>query len=193
MNDFRKTQPLRRCDVPACGDYRKYKQSLREDFHHRCGYCGDHEYFRDTFYEIDHFVPKTLAPDKENEYSNLVYSCRSCNNSKGAKWPTGNASHPNDGRIGWIDPCDNQYPVQFDRLKDGSIQGKTQLGRWMWSALSLGNPIHRLKWILEQIRVELDKAGSIDINDVNQLRLVNELNNMYRSFEEQLRGIPRFD
>ena len=193
MKDFRKVHPLRRNDVPEFSNYKKYKQILREDFHQRCGYCGDHEFFRDSFYEIDHFVPKTLAPDKENEYSNLVYSCRSCNNSKRANWPTGDATRPNDGQVGWIDPCDKQYPKQFKRLKDGSILGKTKLGQWMRRALSLGNPTHRLRWLLEQIHVELNQAESFDRNDVDKQRWINELNAKYRSFEEQLRGFPKFD
>lgn len=193
MPDFRKITPSRRSDVPACSNYQKYRELLREDFHQRCGYCGDHEYFRDTFYEIDHFVPRSLADEKKNEYSNLVYSCRTCNNSKGNKWPTGVASCPNDGNAGWIDPCDSRFAEQFERLKDGSIYGKTQLGVWMWEALSLGNPIHRLKWILEQIRVELEKAETINPTEIKELRHINELNSMYRSFEEQLRGLPKFD
>lgn len=193
MTDFRKIKPQRRNNVPVCKVYQEYKSILCEDFHRRCGYCGDHEFFRETFYEIDHFIPKKLAPEKANEYSNLVYSCRTCNNSKRDKWPTGDAAHPNDGLKGWIDPCDAQYSAQFDRLKDGSIRSKTKLGLWMWGALSLGNPIHRLKWMLEQIRYELGKTESLDISDVNELRQVNELNAKYRRFEEQLRGLPNFE
>ena len=193
MSDFRKIKPFRRDNAPQGMVYKAYKPILREDFHQRCGYCGDHEFFRETFYEIDHFVPKVLAPEKENEYSNLIYSCRSCNNSKRDKWPTGDVTQPHDGREGWIDPCDEQYPMQFERLEDGSIKGKTELGLWMWKSLSLGNPMHRLKWKLEQIRVELNKAQAVDISDVNELRQINELNTKYRRFEEQLRGFPNFD
>ena len=63
MGDFRKITPTRRDNVPAGKKYQEYKPLLREDFHQRCGYCGDHDYFRETFYEIDHFVPKTLASE----------------------------------------------------------------------------------------------------------------------------------
>lgn len=192
MGDFRKITPTRRDNVPAGKKYQEYKPLLREDFHQRCGYCGDHDYFRETFYEIDHFVPKTLASEREHDYSNLVYSCRTCNNSKRAKWPTGDVTKPNDGKEGWIDPCEIDYAVQFDRLSDGSIKSKTELGAWMWKALTLGNPIHRLKWSLEMLRKELTRTESLDISDVEELKRIKDLNACYRRFEEQLRGIPNF-
>ena len=116
MDDFRKKMPVRRDNAPDVKTYHEYKPLLREDFHERCGYCGDHEFYRDSFYEVDHFVPKTLAPEREKDYSNLVYSCRTCNNSKRAKWPTQKADKPNNGKEGWIDPCDNEYSKQFERL-----------------------------------------------------------------------------
>lgn len=192
MGDFRKITPKRRENAPLGKTYQEYKPLLRDDFHQRCGYCGDHEYFRETFYEIDHFVPKTLDSGKENDYFNLVYSCRSCNNSKRAKWPTGDATLPNDGQKGWIDPCDEQFSAQFDRLEDGSVMSKTVLGHWMWKALTMGNPIHRLKWILEQLYLELEKTDALDVTDVVELRRIKELNAQYRQFEEQLRGFPNF-
>lgn len=58
MSDFRKITPARRESVPVYKTHNEYKPLLREDFHQRCGYCGDHEFFRDTYYEVDHFVPK---------------------------------------------------------------------------------------------------------------------------------------
>lgn len=192
MVDFRKTTPFRRCDAPDGKKYQTYKPLLREDFHQRCGYCGDHDFFSDTFYEIDHFVPKKIAEERENDYSNLVYSCRSCNNSKRAKWPTGNANISNNGKEGWIDPCDSKYANQFERLSDGSVKSKTELGLWMWKALTLGNPIHRLKWTLEQLRIELIKTDTLEIEDPIELKQIKELNARYRKFEGQLRGFPNF-
>lgn len=192
MVDFRKTTPFRRCDAPEGKKYQTYKPLLREDFHQRCGYCGDHDFFSDTFYEIDHFVPKKIAEERENDYSNLVYSCRSCNNSKRAKWPTGNANIPNNGKEGWIDPCDSKYANQFERLSDGSVKSKAELGHWMWKALTLGNPIHRLKWTLEQLRIELMKTDTLEIEDPIELKQIKELNARYRKFEGQLRGFPNF-
>ena len=192
MEDFRKVMPVRRGDAPEVKDYHEYKPLLREDFHERCGYCGDHEFFRDTFYEIDHFVPKKLAPEREKDYSNLIYSCRTCNNSKRAKWPTKLADKPNNGNEGWIDPCNIEYSKQFERLSDGSVKSKTGLGLWMWRELSLGNPIHRLKWSLEQLRVELNRAVSLNISDVEEGKQIMTLFSRYMKLEEQLKGLPNF-
>ena len=192
MTDFRKTAPARRSNAPEGKKYHVYKALLREDFHQRCGYCGDHDFFSETFYEIDHFVPQKIAEERKNDYSNLVYSCRACNNSKRAKWPTGNAKKPNNGKEGWIDPCDLKYAEQFERLSDGSVKSKTVLGLWMWKALTLGNPIHRLKWTLEQLRLELLKTDAMEIDDPIELKQIKELNSRYRRFEEQLKGLPVF-
>lgn len=193
MTDFRKISPSRRTNVPAQKKHTNYKADLRIDFHQRCGYCGDHDFFTDTYYEVDHFVPMNIDSSRELDYSNLVYACRSCNNSKRAKWPTNDSSKLNDGTIGWIDPCDASYPDQFERLSDGSINPTTALGNWMWTALSLGKPNHRLKFLLEQLRIELKKTDDMEVEDPNMLKKIKELNAKYRLFEESLRGYPNFN
>lgn len=192
MADFRKITPERRDDAPKGKKYPAYKALLREDFHQRCGYCGDHDFFSDSFYEIDHFVPQKIDENRKNDYSNLVYSCRSCNNSKRAKWPTGDTNKPNNGKQGWIDPCDSAYATHFERISDGSVMSTSELGQWMWKALALGNPIHRLKWMLEQLRLELVKTDTLVIEDLEELKQIKELNATYRRFEEQLKGFPNF-
>lgn len=195
MSDFRKITPVRRTSVPAYSKYTQYKKLLRIDFHYRCGYCGDHDFFRMNFYEVDHFVPKKyLKKISETDYSNLVYSCRSCNNFKRAKWPTKDESIHNNGKEGFIDPCNISYANQFTRMKDGSICPITKLGEWMWSALNMANPVHRLTWSLEQLRILLKEIDK-NVNDYSQedLRNIQLLNALYRSLEEQLKGTPNFE
>ena len=68
MTDFRKISPQRRSNPSTQSNYRKYKLELREDFHQRCGYCGDHDFFRQTYYEIDHFVPSSIDENGINIY-----------------------------------------------------------------------------------------------------------------------------
>ena len=194
MVDFRKITPARRSEVPEFSRHTEYKPYLREDFHQRCGYCGDHEFFRETYYEVDHFVPqKYLKQISPTDYTNLVYSCRSCNNFKRAKWPTRDENLPNNGLVGFIDPCDKAYPVQFYRDSTGIIFPKTHLGKWMWSALILGNPIHRLKWVLEQLRVILDELDTLEIESSIELKHIIEINSLYRKLEIQLKGKPNFE
>lgn len=190
--DFRHKTPSRRVNPPTKSDYKKYRKELREDFNERCGYCGDHDFFRQTYYEIDHFVPqdklKTISP---NEYSNLVYSCRSCNNSKRAKWPTNDEHVHNDGRIGFIDPCDPKYAEQFQRGVDGSIIPCSEIGEWMWHALNFGNPAHRIIWNLEEIRDTLMQVQNESVPDdlTSDIKL---LIGQYIFYENALRGVPHF-
>ena len=196
MTDFRHKQPTRRENPEAKSHYTDYKPELREDFNERCGYCGDHDFFRQTYYEIDHFVPrkhlKSIAP---NDYSNLVYACRSCNNSKRAKWPTGDEKVHNNGKVGFIDPCDATYADQFHRGKDGSIIACTELGQWMWSAMNFGNPAHRVIWNLEEIRkriCQMEKSCTEGVVDSNLAADIMRFTKQYLAFEESLRGVPHF-
>lgn len=84
------------------------------------------------------------------------------------------------------------YSDQFERMEDGSIRAITELGNWMWTALGLGNPNHRLIWQLESLRELLDKADKMDITNSIEQKKINELNQKYRRFEAELRGIPDF-
>ncbi len=59
MPEFRESTPKRRAILKQKKDYRSYKKELREDFNKRCGYCDDPDSWKDAFYEIDHFVPKS--------------------------------------------------------------------------------------------------------------------------------------
>ena len=138
-------------------------------------------------------MKKYLKKISPTDYSNLVYSCRSCNNFKRAKWPTKDENLPNNGFVGFIDPCDEMYPIQFCRDLSGAIFPKTQLGKWMWSALNLGNPIHRIKWTLEQLKVILDELETLEIESPIELKHVLKINCLYRKLETQLKGKPNFE
>lgn len=190
--EFRKKTPARRVNPKSVTDYHQFKNDLREDFGCRCGYCDDHDYFRTTDYQIDHFVPKIqLKTIKQTDYGNLVYACRSCNRAKWDKWPSGNEKIANDGEIGFIDPCDGNYDKQFARNNRGEIIAETPLGVWMWKALNLGNPAHSVIWKLEQIRKKIDQlqliADAYPTNASISL-LLNNLNKGFRLYLDQLRG-----
>lgn len=121
----------RRTDIELQTDYSKYKDILREDFGYICGYCGKSEKVTKNTFEIDHFVPQSLAPEREADYENLVYSCFTCNRKKSNKWPTENKNLCNDGKIGFIDPASVDYDVHLARNDDGSISGVTSVGVYM--------------------------------------------------------------
>lgn len=151
--------PTRRTGVDLVSDYKEYKDLLKEDFHNKCGYCDSSYTWRTTWFEIDHFVPqKFLKVISKTEYSNLVFACRSCNNSKRAKWPTGSETVHNNGiDEGFIDPCSPDYDQQFARHKNGSIRYKTALGKWMFHQLKLHKPQHQIIWLIEQIDSNIEE------------------------------------
>ena len=138
MMKVREALPQRRINPtknPTGDNWSQHKQDLKEDFHHHCGYCGSYDGFRHTYFEVDHFIPKTfflpLGNISATQYSNLVYSCKFCNNFKSSKWPSQSETifHLNDE--GFIDPCDAEYDNNLYRTSDGGIMWKTKLGKWM--------------------------------------------------------------
>jgi len=142
---------------PKEGGWTKYKPDLREDFHSHCGYCGSYDGYRHTWYEVDHFIPKSLLDGRISnvEYSNLVYSCKFCNNKKLAEWPTKDITIPNANDKGFVDPCDKEYDTHLYRMNDGSIMWKTLLGKWMWETafkFDERNYSIRLLWEVNEIR-----------------------------------------
>jgi len=162
---FRDKTPQRRSDIKEQKDYKKYRSDLIEDFYGHCGYCGDRDWPRKEHFEIDHFVPKDkMVNIKETDYSNLVYACRSCNNSKRAKWPTENENKPNNGKIGWVDPCNEEYDAQFERVETGAIVAKTELGKWMYENLNLWKKQHEILWNYEQLEDISSEIEEIYLN-----------------------------
>ena len=65
--NFRDKTPIRRTNPSSQSNYTRYRDELRSDFNCRCGYCHTHDFFRSTYYEIDHFVPKTIIKTIEHE------------------------------------------------------------------------------------------------------------------------------
>lgn len=97
--------------------------------------CGKPESITKNAFEIDHFVPRRYDKSRENDYTNLVYSCCVCNRKKSSKWPS------KDGKIqfldekGFVDPAMEEYDKHMERREDGTIYGKTDKGRYMEEAL----------------------------------------------------------
>ena len=191
MTDFRIVTPQRRENPRIVSKYGYYKSDLREDFRNCCGYCGDEDSsaggFR--FYHIDHFVPKKkLVNLSEIDYSNLVYSCFYCNNKKRSDWPTGDENVHNNGEEGYIDPCHNHYPRQFERNDLGEIVPKTTLGIYMHSKLNFCLRRHALIWHLTRLKKIVIRL--IELNDRGYLNdKQKEFNNIlvqYFQYNEQL-------
>jgi HNH endonuclease len=64
--------------------YESYRAWLRDEFAFRCVYCLARERWARVTgeYDLDHFVPQRINPDRKADYDNLVYACRRCNLAK---------------------------------------------------------------------------------------------------------------
>lgn len=123
---------LNRSDkVEQENDYKKYMLKLSEDFSHICGYCGKSEKIATKGFEIDHFVPETIDSSRKLDYTNLVYSCFTCNRKKSGKWPTKDKDKPNDEINGFVDPASQEYDKHLGRDNDGNIEYYTDVGKYM--------------------------------------------------------------
>lgn len=185
MPEFRTIKPNRKKVPNTVSKYSEHMTSLKEDFNSRCGYCNDLDKFRLQYFEIDHFVPKVfLNKISITEYSNLVYSCRSCNNSKSNKWPTKNELVHNNYDTGWIDPCDAEYDIHFQRSEVGEIIPITNLGNWMFKELKLYKPQHQINWSLEQLDEMIDELAAFVEKDKDNLPIRDSLIDIYRKYRE---------
>lgn len=171
MRVFRKDIPSRRNNPsknPIGDNWSEHKPELKIDFNSKCGYCDSFDGFRHTYFEVDHFIPKDFFKPLGNisvtEYKNLVYSCKFCNNSKRAKWPTQREDSYNDGNIGFEDPATNLYDFHFYRTDDGGIMWKTNIGKWMFKeAFQFDKRQSSIKilWNLDKLRSVLDALVAI--------------------------------
>ncbi len=134
----REKLPIRRTKTtnqPSNRDWSEHKPDLKEDFNSCCGYCDSYDGFRHTYFEVDHFVPKSLFEISGNieycQYDNLTYSCKYCNNKKGSLWPSKDETIPHINDEGFIDACSPEYEDHLYRTSSGSIMWSTPLGKWM--------------------------------------------------------------
>ncbi|ENU4132274.1 HNH endonuclease [Pseudomonas aeruginosa] len=155
---LRLRKPIRR-EVEERSPYTKYRDELREDFNQACGYCDDDDRRADkTCFHIDHFAPRKYFPHLENTYTNLVYSCRFCNVRKSDHWIGNDPLIHNDGKKGFVDPCDDEYDEHLGRALSGRIFGKTELGCYMVRRLNLNLLRHELLWNSRKVRLLRDQV-----------------------------------
>lgn len=193
MGVFRNYTPKRRVVSSEVNHYREHKNSLKADYKNRCGYCGDVDQWRFIWFEIDHFVPqKFLVNLKDTDYSNLVYSCRSCNNSKRAKWPTENENIHHSNDKGFIDPCDEDYNKQFERDDIGRIFPRSKLGQWKYNALKLYKPQHEIIWNIEQLQLLITEIKEELKLSPSNMDLKDRLIVTYEKFEDYLTKLFSF-
>lgn len=116
-----------------------------------CGYCGKNSTIMKERFHIDHFVPKSLAPERENDYYNLVLACPKCNLSKSDKWPTKDKNLANDGKVGFVDPASEEYDKHMERDEQGFVKGTTPLGEHMCNSLHFDVRRTDLYWKIQEL------------------------------------------
>lgn len=137
----------RRDNPPEKNNYNDYLAELDEDFKGRCGYCNSSSNL--VTIEIDHFVPKSLAPHLENEYSNLVFSCKQCNRAKSNKCsPIVGNNYVNSY---FYDPATTDYNTIFYRNEYGYIFSDDELGNEMIKRLKLYRATYSMTWMIDKL------------------------------------------
>lgn len=154
----------RRKGIIGLNHYKDAREVLEEDFHFLCGYCGKNGKIMHQKFHIDHFVPKSLDPDRKNDYYNLVLACPKCNLSKSNKWPTEDKDVPNDGSIGFVDPATEQFDEHIKRNSEGFVVGVTSVGKNMCSMLHLDIRRTDLYWKIDRIRKLEDRLEQLFSN-----------------------------
>ena len=116
---------------PSDAHWRNFLSNLRLPFYGICGYCEEEA----ALEEVDHFRPKSKFPELVYAWSNWVFACNSCNNTKNDKWPPG----------GYVDPCacsTQERPEHFFdfNLRTGMIVPKSDLTQEQRRKASQTNP-----------------------------------------------------
>ena len=135
------TRPHVRKHGPA--GYRKweyYREWLRDEFNFICVYCLRREVWgrRRAQWVVEHIIPRTTAPELELEYTNLVYSCVSCNSAKSAQ------AIP--------DPCRHAYDDLVFVTNDGCIHARKPEGKRLIRVAALDSP-DAIHWRKETIQI----------------------------------------
>lgn len=183
--NFRNHDVKRTC-TSHFNDYHEYKDNLSKDFQDRCGYCNIGRYTITTPFEIDHFVPKKVFVDKKEslltDYSNLVYSCKKCNNAKRSK----HAGEVNTNDK-FYNPADINMNLHF-YVKNGIIReiDNDEKAQRIIIDLRLNSPVRRLVWIVEHIS-ELKKRVNQLPPSAKKCQYLCYLSVKYMYYEEKMK------
>jgi uncharacterized protein (TIGR02646 family) len=111
----------------------------RQDFQGFCAYCFRHESELGgaSHFDQDHFEPKSVNPDRTNDYTNMYWSCKDCNSrqNKGEHWP--NSDEVGDGFV-FSDSC--KYDPEnrdYTRKPDHRLAPHNNAGRYTIRILRL--------------------------------------------------------
>ena len=138
---------------------------------------------------------KSFAILSFETYSNLVYSCSSCNGSKSNKWPTKDPNKSNENGVGFVDPCNITYRTLFDRSTTGEIIHNGGLSEWMYielkkeKELTLDQEEELFKnyQFLDEIYPD-QKLVPVNLKDIKS---INQLSSFVKKTEEILKKLEK--
>lgn len=135
--------------------YASFRPWLRDEFTFRCVYCLKRETWGQVTgeFELDHFEPQSIAPDRTVDYLNLVYSCRRCNAIK------------LDQKI--ADPMLILSSDNVAVMPDGELVTQSIEARRLIQQIDLNSPVIR-KWRVMWMRI-VDLANDRDAELHQQL------------------------
>lgn len=174
--NFREIHPKRTYNKHHT-DYHKYKEPLAIDFNYKCGYtnCSDFWFGGIRCFQIDHLKPFSKYPEKETDYSNLVYCCSYVNR---AKW--------DDDNDNYLDPCTIDYNNHFYRDKFGIIIAKTPEAMYMVEHLHLNMQRYAIIWLLDQLDDKIAKLRNMEFQNQDVKELLPDL---YKTFYEYVQRL----
>ncbi len=121
-------------------DIDSFRPWIRDEFTFRCIYCLRRERWEPDagIFEIDHFAPVARTPKRRLEYSNLLYSCRTCNAAKGT--------------LVLPDPRSTLLSEQVCVENDGLLRPRTAPANFLVRILDLNDPMY-VTWRMRMIRI----------------------------------------
>jgi hypothetical protein len=138
--DYPEPRTRRRHAPRGYADYGSYRPWLRDEFTFRCVYCLKREKWGQVSgeFDLDHFRPQSLAPQRTTEYANLVYACRRCNSVK------------QDQEV--ADPFRVATWARMAAMPDGTVKGTDDDATRLILALDLNSP-RLVEWRIIWMRI----------------------------------------
>lgn len=178
----------RRSKIDKRKYYTDYRPEIQQDFYNICGYCGKSKECLFEEHELDHFVPKDIDKDRENDYFNLVYACKKCNGSKQGDWPTKDKNKPNENGKGYCDPATEEFDTHLGRDDEGNIFYKTEIGNYMYKRFHFDiRPISYVWKLMQLIHMEEELKNKTD-KSLERLEILDKIEELrkYLKYENNL-------
>jgi 5-methylcytosine-specific restriction endonuclease McrA len=116
--DYPSEAQVRRHGPAGYREYQSFKPWLRDEFTFRCVFCLLRERWcplgADSF-GVEHLNPRSLGPEWDLVYDNLLYACMRCNSVKA-------------DQTGILDPCAEGFGRHLRVKPNGTVEGLTEAG-----------------------------------------------------------------